>query len=152
LTPTFSGRIQTRLFLLIFIGIPVTLLFGWLWAGFVWDAALVRALLTVLVTLNAIGFILDPFYIWIQRSRWDRDWPFAYQFFFSWVEFGLTLLAVFFGLVPFMPDPSDMTAAFYGMVVAHFASVFVPSFLFLLGPLQVLSLRWRYNAGQFGRP
>jgi hypothetical protein len=43
------------------------------------------------VTVNAIGFILDPVYIWIQRRRWDRDWPFAYQFFFSWVEFGLVL-------------------------------------------------------------
>jgi hypothetical protein len=75
MTPTFSGRIQTRLFLLIFIGIPVTLLFGWIYAGFVWDRALIRALLTVLLTVNAIGFIFDPVYIWIQRPAGTGTGP-----------------------------------------------------------------------------
>ena len=52
-----------------------------------------------------MGLILDVLYIQIQRFHWDQDWPFAYQFFFSIVEFFIVFYAMDFGYLDFMfPD------------------------------------------------
>lgn len=149
MTPTFSGRVQTRLLLFLLIGIPVSILFAYLWGDSGFDQGVLLLLLTLLVTITIIGLVLDVVYIGLQRLRWDRDWPFAYQFFFSWVEFGIAAWAAEGGLVPFFPE--TLSADLWTMMITHFAVIFVLSFLALLGPLQVLSLRWRYNGGQFGR-
>lgn len=158
--PTLFGRLQTRLFLFVIIGIPVTLAFAFILAGWKWDYDIAMPFVLFLVTITALGLLLDPIYIFIQTTRWDRDWPFAYQFFFSWVEFGVVFALARAGLVPWLPVAIEgqtpplvdfSSAVAIGLASLHFACVFIPSFLALLGPLQAFFIRWRFKGGQFGK-
>ncbi|MBY4891432.1 hypothetical protein KUL25_01490 [Rhodobacteraceae bacterium N5(2021)] len=146
--PTLAGRLQTRLFLFVFIGLPVTLLFGLSRVGWQWDWATVQVYVWFLCTITGVGLLLDPLYIFVQSLRWERDWPFLFQAFFAWVEFAIALFVARAGLLPFLPE-----AAFQSLStpVLHFALVFVPTFLALLGPMQVLFVRWHFKGGQLGR-
>lgn len=149
--PTLAGRIQTRLLLFLVIGIPVTLIYGIAIAGWQWDWRTVQIFLWFLCTITVVGLLLDPVYILIQSTRWDRDWPFAYQFFFSWVEFGIVFLLARADLIPYLPDFAFQGLRGLSIAGLHFALVFVPSFLALLGPLQTVFIRWRFKGGQLGK-
>jgi hypothetical protein len=101
--PTLSGRIQTRLFLFVFLGLPITALFAYAHNGWVWDWGQAQIFFLFLTTLLGVGLLLDPVYIFIQSVRWDRDWPFAFQFFFSIIEFGIVVGLMFNDLIPWLP-------------------------------------------------
>lgn len=146
--PTFAGRLQTRIFLFLFIGLPVTLAFGAAQIGWQWDWSTIQIFVWFLCAITGVGLLLDPIYIFLQTTRWDRDWPFAYQAFFSWVEFGVVFYVARAGLIPFLPEAAFQSL---GTPTLHFTLVFVPSFLALLGPLQVLFIRWRFKGGQLGK-
>ena len=148
MTPTLLGRWQTRILLFIVLGLPITLLYSlylkrWEWPPF-WDPFVFISLIL------AFGLVLDILYIFLQRLRWDHDWPFAFQFVVSIGEFALVywlmsegwfdqLLVDGGGRIP-------LTTAAY-----HFAWVFVPSFIMLLGPLQTFLVRWRFKGGELGK-
>ena len=149
--PTLSGRTQTRLFLFVFLGLPITALFAYAHNGWVWDWGQAQIFFLFLTTLLGVGLLLDPVYIFIQSVRWDRDWPFAFQFFFSIIEFGIVVGLMFNDLIPWLPMAGGKGAIELQTVTLHFTSVFIPSFLALLGPLSVFFIRWRFKAGQFGK-
>jgi hypothetical protein len=152
MTPTLSGRWQTRLLLYIFIGLPVTLLFAlyntnWqLWPP-LWDRPVFFQPFLVITCILVLGLILDPVYIQLQRFHWDQDWPFSHQFFFSIVEFLIVWYAIDFGLLDilFAPRPE------WNEVVYHFSTVFILSFLAILGGCQIFLVRWRFKGGELGR-
>src|SRR3989344_5374456 len=75
MTPTLSGRLQTRLFLTIVIGVPVALIFK---------------MVTVLLLMLLLGVVWDFLYARLQYSRWDGDWP-AILIFITGVTEGLVL-------------------------------------------------------------
>ncbi|MGK7909549.1 MAG: hypothetical protein AB4040_20255 [Synechococcus sp.] len=100
MTPTLLGRWQTRVLLFGTIGALVSIPFG---------ATALEILLYALI----LGLFWDVLYTWIQKFRWDRDWPAALQLaagiweglvlwtlffgFFSWVHYSLVWLGVFIG-------------------------------------------------------
>lgn len=151
--PTLSGRIQTRILLLLVVGVPVTALFGWIWAGAGPAGPAIGMFLMFLVTVNALGLLLDPVYIFLQTTRWERDWPLAYQVFFSVAEFAAVLALAMAGWVPWLAamGPGGDAGITIGTAMLHFACVFVPSFAVMVGVLPVLLIRWRYKGGQLGR-
>lgn len=149
--PTLAGRLQTRIFLFLFIGLPITLIYGYAVAGWQWDWRTIQIFVWFLCTITGLGLLLDPVYIFLQTTRWDRDWPFAYQFFFSWVEFGVVFFVARAGLIPFLPEFAFQGSRGLGIATLHFTLVFIPSFLALLGPLQAIFVRWRFKGGQFGK-
>ncbi len=149
--PTLAGRLQTRLLLFLFIGIPITLLYAWALLDFHWGWREIQIFVWFLCTITGLGLLLDPVYIFIQTTRWDRDWPFAYQFFFSWVEFGIVFFIARAGLIPYLPEFAFQGMRGLGIASLHFALVFIPSFLALLGPLQTIFIRWRFKGGQLGK-
>ena len=148
MTPTLAGRWQTRILLYIVLGLPITLAYSlylrrWDWPPF-WDP------FVFLTLILAVGLILDIVYIPLQKLRWEGDWPFAFQFVVSIGEFLLVwwlmsqgwfdqLLVDGGGRIPFE------TAAY------HFAWVFIPSFIALLGFLQIFFVRWRYKGAELNR-
>lgn len=146
--PTLAGRLQTRIFLFLFVGLPITLGFGLYMGGWHWDWAAIQIFVWFLCAVTGVGLLLDPIYIFLQSTRWDRDWPFIYQAFFAWVEFAIALTIARAGVLTFLPEAAFQTLS---TPITHFALVFVPSFLALLGPLQVLFIRWRFMGGQMGR-
>lgn len=157
MTPTLLGRIQTRILLFIVLGLPITLLFSIYLSDWVIPPTDVTPFL-VLATLLIVGLILDPVYIYLQRFRWDHDWPFAFQFFFSIIEFLIVLLIVWTDVLPYLPA-SNIADAQSGQInwnnvltyTSHFLLVFIPSFLSLLGFVQIFMVRWRFKGGEWGR-
>lgn len=152
MTPTLPGRWQTRILLFIIIGLPVTFLVAeylsnWRWPPPV-DLSVFRDPFVFITTLLVVGLVLDPLYILLQRFHWDNDWPFAYQFFFSIVEFFITYGIMYWGGLDYLlPDgriPFEIAAW-------HFTFVFVPSFIALLGLVQIFLVRWRFKGGELGR-
>ena len=149
--PTLAGRLQTRISLFLFIGLPVTIGYGTYITGWRWDWQTIQLLTWFLCSITGFGLLLDPIYIFLQTTRWERDWPFAYQFFASWMEFGVVLFVARAGLIPFLPEYAFEGPEGLWIATLHFTLVFIPSFLALLGPLQVLFIRWRFKGGQMGK-
>ncbi len=152
MTPTLAGRWQTRLLLFFMIGLPITFLVAmynsnWQWPP-AYELTIFRDPFIFLTLILILGLILDVLYIQIQRFHWDQDWPFAYQFFFSIVEFFIIFGAMDFGAfdVLFPDGRVPFTNAAW-----HFTFVFVPSFLALLGGVQIFMVRWRFKGGEMGR-
>ena len=148
MTPTLLGRWQTRILLFVVLGLPITLVYSlylnrWTWPPFL-DPFIFLSLIL------AAGLVLDILYIQLQRLRWEGDWPFAFQFVVSIGEFGLIYWLMSEGwfdrLLFDMGGRIPLDTAAY-----HFAWVFVPSFIALLGPLQIFLIRWRVKGGELGR-
>lgn len=153
MVPTLSGRWQTRILLYIFIGLPVTFLYALYLTNWRWPPAIELSAFTdpfvFLTAILILGLILDVVYIQAQRFRWEGDWPFAYWFFFSIVEFFAVYIGMeYLGILDyFLPDgriPFN-TAAW------HFTFVFIPSFIAVLAAIQIFLVRWRYKGGELGR-
>jgi len=153
MTPTLLGRWHTRLLLFIVLGLPITFIWGLYQENWTFppptdfDSKFVQSFL-FLTCILVLGLILDVAYMQLQRTHWDQDWPFAYQFFFSIVEFLLVYAAVYYDVLWFLFDrvkPPFWDAA------CHFAWVFIPSFLALLGGVQIFLVRWRFKGGELGR-
>jgi len=168
MTPTLFGRWHTRLVLFVFIALPVTFLYAWYLSAWrfsdvysiawpfdqVWlnlppfELSIFQDPFAFLLVLLIVGLILDVLYIQIQRFHWDQDWPFVYQFFFSWVEFFIVFYAMDFGLLDFLFTDGRIpfSTAFW-----HFFWVFVPSFIGVLALIQIFFVRWRFMGGEVGR-
>lgn len=156
--PTLKGRWLTRILLFLWIGVPITFIYSLVIADedspqlpfLGWDYEILP--FQILSLLLIVGLILDPVYIFFQQYRWERDWPFAFQFFFSIVEFLIVLALVWWGALNFTHSPVDLhTPENYTLFVIHFACVFIPSFIALLGFIQIFMIRWRFKGGEWGR-
>lgn len=156
--PTLKGRWLTRILLFLWIGLPVTFVFSLLIAEP--DSARLPFLglrfeilpFQVLSLLLIVGLILDPVYYYLQQFRWERDWPFAFQFFVLIVEFVIVLGLIWWGALDFSQSPLDLhTTESYLLITLHFACVFIPSFIAVLGFIQIFMIRWRFKGGEWGR-
>lgn len=153
--PTLLGRWHTRILLYVVIGLPVTLLFAVYQSNWQWPWPYTQSVFyypfLFLTLILALGLILDVLYIQIQRFHWDQDWPFAYQFFFSILEFFAVFNLMDYGWIDWVyPLFTDGYIPF-NTAAWHFSFVFVPSFLALLGGVQIFLVRWRFKGGEFGR-
>ena len=142
--PIYSGRVQTRWFLLIVIGVPWTLLIGWLLprpeAATLTDAYTVL-LLGVLV-VGVLGFAWDALYIALQQLRWEKDWPTLFGLLTAIPE-AITTYAGLFLVTQALGLEID-TAAF----VIQFFTMWLLMWAFASGPMRVLFIRWRFNGGR----
>lgn len=156
--PTMKGRWLTRILLFLWIGVPITFIFSLIVAGprspslpFVgWHYDILP--FQILSLLLLVGLVLDPVYIYFQQYRWERDWPFAFQFFFSIVEFVIVLGLVWWGALDFTRPATQLhSPENYILFTIHFACVFIPSFIAVLGFVQIFMIRWRFKGGEWGR-
>lgn len=150
--PTLFGRWQTRIYLTLFVGLWVTALVTYLLWQFYPDFSgaeytfwrLARTTFTILAMVLVIGLVWDLIYMLIQKPRWDRDWPFAFQFLSGIWEGVIIYLIIRFIALPFLPDVPPLDA-----FSIHYLSVFLISFAVLFGPLKTAFPVWRYHGGQF---
>ncbi len=137
MTPTLLGRWQTRLLLLATIGVLVTLGFGRLYDDY-------QTPLAVLGYVLVFGFAWDILYNWLQTFRWDHDWPPAFQLGAGIVEAVLVwTIIVLVGLPGVDPNLS------FAQFIAHYAAVWVTTFLASQGLLRIIFPQWRYRGGQW---
>jgi hypothetical protein len=136
LTPTLSGRWQTRFLLLTTLGAPLTFIFGYLSSDFVTPFALLGYVLL-------LGFLWDIVYNALQALRWDRDWPPLFFVIGGFFE-GLFL----WDLTYFIALPGVDPQLTFGRFAAHYGAVFLFTLVVMLGPLKVIFLRWRFRGGR----
>ena len=146
MTPTLTGRWQTRVALLLTVGAAITLLYIIGFDAFgepVGDLARWKLpLLLGYVTL--LGLVWDGLYVWLQSYRWDRDWPLAYQLFAGLAE-GVLVFVLFYG--DLLPGISHGPGDGWRFAL-HYGTVFVTIYLCVLGPMRVMFPRWRFDGGK----
>ncbi|MEM7333806.1 MAG: hypothetical protein AAF490_17090 [Chloroflexota bacterium] len=131
MTPTLSGRWQSRLLLLGSLGALIS--FGF---ALIFNSVIPLILLAVVIFL---GLIWDIFYDKIQQRRWDHDWPPAFQLLAGVFE-GLFI----FGLLQIVPLPGIPNAFQFW---AHYTAVWVVTFLASQSVMRLFFPRWRFNGG-----
>ena len=151
--PTLNGRIQTRIFLLLFVGIPWTLII----TPFLPnvrdqigdDASLLDAYKT---TFSVLGVVLvlavfgwELLYHFLQQFRWEKDWPVMFTFFLVIPE-AVVAHVVFkaLDLDTKFPLGGLTDSAFWW----HIVTTWMVMWLFVLGPIKVLFIRWRFSGGR----
>jgi hypothetical protein len=96
----------------------------------------------ILLIVVVLGVAWELVYHALQQLRWEKDWP---------TLFGL-LLGVPEGIVAFavartgiLPDAAGVSAAAF---VVGFGTTWLVTWLFVNGPMRVLTVHWRFNGGR----
>ena len=143
MTPTLFGRWQTRLLLLATVGVLVSLPFplGLIGSG----ANIVYFFILAYVAIFGLGW--DVVYNYLQKSRWDRDWPAAYQFFAGIWE----MIFVFCGvkIFGFLPIPIPKEELSIGAFLLHYSVVWLAVFMSSQSLMRIIFPRWRFRGGQW---
>lgn len=152
MTPTLSGRIQTRIFLVLVIGVPWTLIITPFLPASGAGSELGRfefAKKVYPVTFIALGVVLvlgcvlwEPVYHALQQLRWERDWP---TMFFLLLLVPEAALA-WFVLEALEPRGGENTT--FATFAVHIASTWLLMWLFVVGPIRVILPRFRFRGGR----
>ncbi len=134
MTPTLSGRWQTRFFLTVVVGLPVALFFVFVFRS--------NVPLLVLGMAFVSGLIWDVFYNRFQKFFWDHDWPPVLQVAASVYEG--CFIAVLIFLVGLLDSPP--TGA---MFVLNYSTVWLATFIASHSLLRILFPHWRFRGGRW---
>ncbi len=136
MTPTLIGRWQTRLVMILTLGVIVTAAFA---------ATRDGPFFPTLGYVLGFGLVWDILYILVQKLRWDRDWPAVFQVANGIVE-GLLIFWLIASIgLPGIPRGSVGPATF----AAHYGLVWLTIFVWVQGPMRVFFPRWRFHGGRF---
>ena len=137
MTPTLMGRWQTRLFLLILFGVPISIFFGWIYGDFATPLALLGYVIV-------FGLLWDILYNFVQSFRWDQDWPPAFQLGAGvWEGAFVWLLVALIGL----PGVSEELT--FLQFLLHYGTVWLVTFIASQSLMRLLFPRWRFDGGQW---
>lgn len=142
MTPILAGRLQTRLLLMLAVGLPLGLCFGF---GM---GKLVGAL-TLLGLALAIGLLLDPLYTHYQQRRWDGDWPVLLMVAAGLLEGGmlwLLLQAIMRWRLPFFSSLLTITHSQFWIM---YGTIWLLTLLANLSILPIFSPYRRFKGGRF---
>lgn len=148
MTPTLSGRMQTRVFLAVTAGLIWTAIIAAALprpAGLS-DATAYRIAAEALGLMTAAGLGWELLYHLVQQGRWDKDWPSLFALVTVLNEgvvlwFVLHATRVIGGTTGF----SSPALPFYASYVA---TTWLAIWLFAQGPIRVLHVRWRFEGGE----
>ncbi|OIJ24264.1 sortase domain-containing protein [Nocardioides luteus] len=132
MTPTLSGRLQTRVALMALVAVPLTLLLALL-PGL----TLVGGLLTMLI-MTALGLGWELAYHALQQLRWDKDWPGLFSL-LAGVPEAVALWAVL-GALGQRPSA--------GTFALHIGVVWMVIWAIQQGPLAVIAPAWRFHGAR----
>ncbi len=143
MTPTLLGRWQTRLLLLATVGVLVSFPFAAGWIGF--GANSIYFWILGYVAIFGLGW--DILYNYLQKFRWDRDWPAAYQLLAGIWEFIFVFCGVkAFGFLP-IPLPKDNLEI--GVFLKHYIMVWIAVFISSQSLMRIIFPRSRFRGGQW---
>ncbi|BAY90992.1 MULTISPECIES: hypothetical protein [unclassified Tolypothrix] len=143
MTPTLFGRWQTRLLLLATVGVLVSLPFA---MGLIGPGPnSVYFLILTYVAIFGLGW--DVLYNYLQKFRWDRDWPAAYQLFAGIWEFIFVYCGVkLFGFLP-IPIPKEELPPH--IFLLHYSIVWLAVFFSSQSLMRIIFPRWRFRGGEW---
>ena len=136
MTPTLFGRWQTRLATLGTLGVIVTAIF--------FAAYKDERFFLVLGYITLFGIGWDVIWIALQKLRWDRDWPAAFQVVAGVVEGVLVYSLIRMAGLPWIETKSVAIEVF----TAHYGAVWLVIFIWVQGPMRALFPRWRFSGGR----
>lgn len=142
MTPTLSGRIQTRWVLLLLVGVPWTIVVCPLLIPFAPGTSLAEIYELAFVSLLVVGVLgtgWELVYHLLMQLRWEKDWPALFGLLTAFNEF-IPLVVVLLLLGYRVPVVA---------VVLLYGSLWLWMWFVANGPLRVLSVRWRYRGGRF---
>ena len=138
MTSSFRGRIETRIFVILTVGL--------LWTLIATPFLPIDSGDRFTVTLRTLGWVgllgvvvWEPIYYLLQQFRWEKDWP-AMFLMLQMVNEGI--------LVRFVLDWTTSGPAPLAPFVLHFTTTWLAIYLFLQGPMRVPLLRWRFRGGR----
>jgi hypothetical protein len=143
MTLSLRGRLETRIFLVLTVGVLATLgLTALRRPPGLGGGDAYRSHLTVLAVLGVLGLGWELVYHALQQLRWDRDWPSVFAAAVVLNE-GALLWAVL-GAAPWLHVTRGSPTSFAALVGAPWALMW----LFAQGPMRVLFVRWRLQGGR----
>src|SRR5258706_8305429 len=132
------GRLETRIFLVLTVGLVTTVAFTALRHTASWTAY--RSNLSVLALMGVLGLGWELAYHGLQQLRWDKDWPSVFAA-AALINEGL-LLWVTSGTLPWVGRGSAAT------FVTSTGAAWTAMWVFPQGPLRVVFLRLRLEGGR----
>ncbi|MCM0594002.1 MAG: hypothetical protein HEQ35_03965 [Gloeotrichia echinulata IR180] len=143
MTPTLLGRWQTRLLLLATVGVLVSLPFA---TGLI--ASNPNSVYFWILGYVAIfGLGWDFVYDKLQKYRWDRDWPAAFQLGAGIWELIFVFCGVkLFGFLP-IPVPKDLLPP--QVFLLHYSLVWLAVFITSQSLMRIIFPRWRFRGGEW---
>ena len=172
MTFTLIGRIQTRIFLGITVGVIWTAVItpflpsppmGSLGGVGMVPMQMTRLMLPLVAPYNplaidyrmtfamlgimvAAGVLWECIYHFMQQFRWNKDWP-AFFVLLAGIPEGLVLwYLVHFAHVE--NGPLALNSPGMPMFAIDFITVWLLMWLFMTGPMKVVSMRWRFEGGR----
>ena len=145
MTPTLSGRLQTRVFALATVGVIWTLVVSPFLPS-VGDAALgdiYEVTFGVLLAVGLLGLLWELLYHFLQQFRWEKDWPTLFGFFTGFNEGLLLWLLISSDSISWIDAEVSLST-----FLVHFATTWLVVWLFLNGPFRVILPRWRFRGGE----
>lgn len=140
MVPTFTGRLQTRLFALGVVGLLWTVIIAP--ALTLWDIPIGDAYKAALFAWGAvlgIGLVIwEPIYHGLMQFRWEKDWPTL----FILLE-GIPEGFVVWGVIAWFGPSTPI-----GPFLLDFATTWLVAFLTVQGPMRVIFIRWRFRGGR----
>jgi hypothetical protein len=141
MTPTLFGRWQTRLLLLATVGVLVSIPFA---IGLIGNApGIIYFWVLAYVAIFGLGW--DVLYDYLQKFRWDRDWPAAYQVFAGIWEFIFIFCGVqIFGFLPIPKGDAPLP-----VLILHYSLVWLAVFIASQSLMRIIFVRWRFRGGEW---
>jgi hypothetical protein len=143
MTPTLIGRWQTRLLLLSTVGILVSIPFA---IGLI-GATPSLVYFWILGYVAILGLGWDVSYDYLQKFRWDRDWPAVYQLLTGVWESVFIFCGV--KLVGVLPVPIPKEELPIGVFWLHYSFVWLAVFITSQSVMRIIFPRWRFRGGQW---
>ncbi|MGY1642086.1 hypothetical protein ACI782_13305 [Geodermatophilus sp. SYSU D00703] len=141
MTPTLNGRIQTRVLLLLTVGLLWTLLVTPVLPTGAPVGASYGATLSVLLLVTVLGVLWELVYHGLQQFRWEKDWPTLFGL-VTIVPEGLLVWFLVAGGATWLdgvPGPA---------FVLHLVTTWLVVWLVANGPLRVPFVHWRNRGGR----
>lgn len=135
---SLRGRLETRIFLILTVGLAWTLALTTLHV----TTGSYRSNLEMLALMGVLGVGWELAYHALQQLRWDRDWPSVFG--------ALTVGnegALLWALAPALPW-AHADRGSLGSFALLIGTTWLAMWLFVQGPMRVLFLRWRLQGGR----
>ncbi len=170
---SLSGRIQTRLIIIITVGSIVTALATpFIPSSSLSQMGMSNVIMTRFATtilnpnqqgilfvnyqmafetlglMAGVGVLWELIYFQAEKLRHDRDWPAVFVLFQVLPE-GVVLWYVAHMAGVFPAGTLGLSSPVLEMFVIHLALVWLAIWMFLLGPMRVLAPYWHWHGGQF---
>lgn len=164
MTPTLDGRLQTRIFLGVTVGVLWTAVIvpflpepAGVSMGMAYDMAF-GSLLVMIV----YGLVWEHLYQALQQLRWDKDWPSVFALLSVLAEAPLVWILDFLfpvmsmsgsgmqmsGPMGPMSSSPGLPSPYFPAFAIHVGTTWVAMWLFSQGPMRVISVRWRFEGGR----